>query len=407
MTTEFDVAVIGLGAMGAHAAAALAERGLAVIGIERFGPLHDRGSSHGDTRIIRLAYFEDPCYVPLLRRAYANWRRLEAQSGEDLLTMTGAMEFGRVDGEVVKGVLASAREHDLDIDVMTAADAMRRFPAWRFEPDEAVILEPEGGFLRPERCIMAALKLAGAHGATLHFNERVLGIGPKGQGIEIVSADGRYRARKVVIAAGSYVAGLVPALRGTARPIKQVVGWYAVRDQAAAAVGAMPVFIGEDRDQGTFFGFPALGPAGIKLGKHGHFGEEIDPEAANPPVNAADRAIMADFVRRHLPAADPDRLTDAITCRYTMLPQDFFLIDALPADPRIIVASPCSGHGFKFASVIGEILADLAERGTTDLPIAPFSFAALEGRLGRPLPETPLSAVSDSGTASSARAGGW
>lgn len=383
MTDTYDVAIVGLGAMGALAAAHCAARGLTVIGIERFGPLHDRGSSHGDSRIIRLAYFEDPAYVPLLRRAYFNWRDLETRSGEDLLTITGALEFGRPDSEVVAGVMRSVRTHGLRVETMMAEEVAHRFPAFRLERDEVAVLEPDGGFLRPERCIAAALKRAGAHGAVLHFNERVLGIESGDGGVTVATDTGRYRAGKVVVATGSYVAGLVSELAGVARPIRQVVGWFAPAHAAATAVGNMPVFIGEDPDGWSFFGFPALGAAGIKIGRHGHLGEDIDPEADNRPVDDRDRAILADFIRRRVPGARADELAGAITCRYTMLPEGFFLIDTLPSDDRVIVASPCSGHGFKFASVVGEILADLVQGGETSLPIGPFSFAAMRQRLDR------------------------
>jgi sarcosine oxidase len=381
MTERYDVAIVGLGAMGAHAAAYCASRGLRVIGLDRFGPFHDRGSSHGDSRIIRLAYFEDPAYVPLLRRAYENWRELEAWSGERLLTITGILTFGRADGEVVAGVRRSVREHGLRIETLEPAEAMRRFPAFRLERDDVALLEPDGGFLRPERCVAAALKRAGGHGAVLHFDEQVRSVESGDGGIIVISDAARYRADQVIIAAGSYVAGLVPELAGVVRPIRQVVGWFAPARDASARVGEMPVFIGEDPDGWSFFGFPALGPLGVKVGRHGHRNEAIDPEKENRPVDEQDLAIMADFVRRRLPAVRPEAPAGAITCRYTMLPDSFFLVDRLPSDERIIVASPCSGHGFKFASVIGEVLADLVEQGETRLPIAPFSFEAIRGRM--------------------------
>lgn len=381
MTQEFDVAVVGLGAMGAHAIAELARRGLRVIGLERFGPFHARGSSHGDSRIIRLAYFEDPAYVPLLRRAYEAWREIEARSGEDLLTITGALEIGLPDSEIVSGVMRSVREHGLRVDTMTAEEAMLRFPAFHLSRDEVAVLEPDGGFLRPERAIAAALKLAGADGAVLHFNERVLGFDADGAGLMVSTDAGRYRTQRVVVAAGSYVAGLIPELSGIADPIKQVVGWFAPIDRQATALGTMPVFLSDEGEGGSYFGFPALGAQGVKIGKHGHFRKSIDPEADNPPVNEADRKVMTEFIRHRIPGA-AGRLNEAITCRYTLLPSDDFLIDSLPSDPRIIVASPCSGHGFKFASVIGEILADLVQHGETALPIAPFSFSAMHKRIG-------------------------
>jgi len=378
MTQSYDVAVIGLGAMGAHAVQQLAARGLSVIGIERFGPLHDRGSSHGDSRLIRLGYFEDPAYVPLLRRAYANWRALETRSREKLLTITGVLQVGRPEGKLVAGVLESCRLHSLAHEVLDAAAVRSRYPAFAIGADEVAVLEPEGGFLRPEQANSAALKLAGEDGAVLHFNERVRGIEPDAGGVTIVSDAGRYRAGKVIVAAGSYIAGLVPELAGLATPIKQVVGWYASRDRLATELGRMPGFLVDEGTAGSWFGFPDLGE-GVKTGKHGHFFEPIDPELPNPPVNDADRAVNDDFMARRMPGVVPTG-TRFITCRYTILPGEDFLIDFLPGERRVIVASPCSGHGFKFASVVGEILADLAIEGGTELPIDLFSFEAVRAR---------------------------
>ena len=376
--TTFDVAVIGLGAMGAHAVEQLAARGVSVIGIERFGPLHDRGSSHGDSRLIRLGYFEDPAYVPLLRRAYANWRGLETRSREAMLTITGVLQIGRPDSKIVSGVLAACRLHGITYELLDAEAVRRRYPAFAMNEGDVAVIEPEGGFLRPELAITAALKLAGANGAVLHFNERVTAIGADDGGVTLVSDAGQYRAKKVIVAAGSYVAGLLPGLAGFAVPIKQVVGWYPAREALATALGRMPGFLVDEGEAGSWFGFPDLGE-GVKTGKHGHFFEPIDPEQDNPAVNAADRAVNDAFMARRLPGVVPTG-TRFITCRYTMLPGEDFLIDRLPGEANIIVASPCSGHGFKFASVVGEILADLALDGGTALPIELFSFAAMQAR---------------------------
>ena len=378
---QFDVAVIGLGAMGAHAIQQLAARGLRVIGIERFGPLHDRGSSHGDSRLIRLGYFEDPAYVPLLRRAYHNWRALEARSREPLLTITGVLQVGKPDGAIVSGVVASCKLHNLAYELLDAEAVRRRYPAFQLDDDEVAAFEPEGGFLRPERAVGVALKLAGADGAVLHFNERVRTIEPDDGGVTLTSDAGRHRVGKVIVAAGSYIGGLVPELKKLAVPIKQVVGWYPSRDGLATALGRMPSFLRDEGESGSYFGFPNLGPDGVKVGKHGHFFEEIDPEQPNPPVNQADRALLDDFMAKRMPGVVPTG-TAFITCRYTLLPREDFLIDFQPGNRNVIVASPCSGHGFKSASVVGEILADLAADGETALPIAPFSFEALYRRAG-------------------------
>jgi len=381
MTDFFDVAVIGLGAMGAHTVADLAARGQKVIGIERFGPLHDRGSSHGDSRIIRLAYFEDPAYVPLLRRAYEKWAELEARSRETLLIPTGIVQIGERDGVLIDGVMRASAEHGIPHELLQPAEARKRFPTLVTADDEVAVFEPAGAYLRPERAIAVALKLADADGAVLRFNERVVGFEPKDGGVEVTTQERRYRAGKVIVTAGSYVAGLVPELKPYAMPIKQVVGWFDARPAAKAALGSMPVFIVDEGGGMSFFGFPDLG-RGVKIGKHAHLMTGIDPEAPNPPVTAEDREVLADFMRRRMPGVDPSG-NGFVTCRYTMLPESDFLIDFLPGEPRVIVASPCSGHGFKFASVIGEVLADLAIEGATTLPIERLSWAAMTARAGR------------------------
>jgi sarcosine oxidase len=362
--------------MGAHAVQQLAARGVRVLGLERFGPLHDRGSSHGDTRLIRLGYFEGAGYVPLLQRAYRNWRKLEERGGADILTITGVLQIGRPDDPVVSGTLSSCGQQGLAHDVLDATETHQRFPAFALDADEVAVYEPRGGFLRPETAVLTALRLAAADGAELHFGERVTAI----DGGKITTASGAYEAETVIVAAGTYVNELVPELNGIAIPIRQVVGWFFPKDPLATRPDRMPVFLRGEGGDGSYFGFPAIDAMGVKVGKHCHFFEEIDPEQDNPPVNDRDRQLLTDFVRKRLPgAAGP--ATGFITCRYTMLPGEDFLIDRLPGNPRMIVASPCSGHGFKFASVIGEILADTALDGGTDLNIAGFSYAALQGRV--------------------------
>jgi len=379
--THYDVAVIGLGAMGAHAVQQLAARGVRVLGIERFGPLHDRGSSHGDTRLIRLGYFEGAGYTPLLRRAYRNWRRLEERSGADIMTVTGVLQIGKPDDPVVTGTLSSCKQQGLAHDLLDAEGMRQRFPAFALDEDEVAVYEPRGGFLRPETAVLTALRLAAADGAELHFGERVIAI----DGRKITTASSSYEASTVIVAAGTHVNELVPELRGIAQPIRQVVGWFFPKDQLVTKPGRMPVFLrGEGRDN-SYFGFPAIDAMGVKVGKHCHFFEEIDPEQDNPPVNEADRKLLSDFMAKRLPAA-AGPATGFVTCRYTMLPGEDFLIDRSSSNPNMIVASPCSGHGFKFASVIGEILAGLALDGGTDLNIAGFSFQALKDRIAAQKP---------------------
>jgi sarcosine oxidase len=377
MAAEFDVAVIGLGAMGSAAVAFLSARGVKAIGIDAYYPAHALSSSHGDSRLIRLGYFEDPSYVPLLQRAYENWRTLEARLRTDILTVTGVLQIGAPDSKIIKGTLASCALHNLAYEQLDKTAMRSRYPVFDLGTDDIALFDPQGGYIRPEAAVSGYLKLAATDGAVLHFGEKVAAIEPDDAGVTISSTHGRYRAKKIIVSTGSWIAELVPHLRAHAQPIRQVVAWYQPRDGYITQPQRMPSFIFDEGDNGSFFGFPAIGVDGVKIGRHAHFREPIDPNQPNPPVNDRDTTLLDDFIGRRLPAAAGLRV-NATTCRYTMLPSEDFLMDLMPGEPRVVVASPCSGHGFKFTSVVGEILADLAMEGGTRLPIGIFSFDAME-----------------------------
>ncbi|POF29104.1 N-methyl-L-tryptophan oxidase [Roseibium marinum] len=371
----YDVVVVGLGAMGSAAVAEIAARGRKVLGIEARHPAHKLGSSHGDSRIIRLGYHEDPAYVPLLRRAYGNWRRLERRLGADILTKTGVLQIGHPDGRLVGGMLKSCAEYGLAHEILERAAMEDRFPGFVLESGEVAVLDPNGGYIRPETAIWGNLRLAMEDGAELHIGEKVTAIEPGANSVTIRSPSASYRARKVVVATGSWIAELVPRVAGRAVPIRQVVAWYRPSDDFAAQPQRMPCLLRDEGDRGSYFGFPQIGVDGVKIGKHTHFHEPIDPDRETPPVNDVDTAMLDSFAARRMPSVATVRVR-AVTCRYTMLPGEDFLIDSLPGEPSVVVCSACSGHGFKFTSVIGEILADLSLDGGTDLPIARFSFNA-------------------------------
>lgn len=373
MSETFDLAVIGLGAMGSAALSFAAARGVKAIGIEAHYPAHALSSSHGDSRLIRLGYFEDPSYVPLLQRAYENWRTLEARLRADILTVTGVLQIGSPDSKIVSGTRASCDLHGLAHEILDPEAMARRYPAFVLDEDEIGLLDPQGGYIRPEAAVMGYLKLAAEDGAALHFGEKVTAIEPDDAGVTVVSDTGRYRAKRVIVATGAWVAELVPQLVPHAVPIRQVVAWYQPQDGFVAQPQRMPCFIRDDRAGGSFFGFPAIGIDGVKIGRHAHFREPIDPKLPNPPVNDTDTALLDDFARRRLPLAAWQRAR-ATTCRYTMLPSEDFLLDFMPGAANVVVSSACSGHGFKFTSVIGEILSDLALDGGSRLPTGLFSF---------------------------------
>jgi sarcosine oxidase len=371
---QFDVVVVGLGAMGSAALHQLARRGVRAVGVERLVPGHDRGSSHGESRIIRLGYFEHPSYVPLLRRAYALWRELETASATKLLHITGIAEIGPPDGEVVTGTLAASRLHGLPHEVLGAAEITRRFPAFKIPSDYLGVFQPDGGFLEVEAAIASMLAQAQAAGAEIRTSTAVLSIEQHGGGVRVRTNQGDIDARTAVVAAGPWIKQLLPDLPAPLRVTRQVMGWFQPLDPAPFAGGRFPVFLLESR-HGVHYGFPPFASGAVKVAKHHHGDETVDPDHFDRAVSDADGALIRAALTDHIPAANGP-LMAAKTCLYTVTPDRDFLIDRLPGAANIIVASPCSGHGFKFAPVIGEILADLAISGGTRHDISRF-------RLGR------------------------
>jgi sarcosine oxidase len=372
--TSFDAAIIGLGVMGSAALAALARRGRRVVGIDRFAPGHDRGSSHGGTRVFRIGYFEHPSYVPLLRTAYPLWRELEARSGQSLITVTGILEMGAQTSALVAGTLQSARLHRLPHEILDAAGVATRFPAFRLPPDFVGVFQPDGGFVRAEPAVAAFQGLARQAGADLRMEERVLAIMPDGAGVRVTTERGEIVAGGAIVAAGAWLRALLPQLPVPLRVTRQVVAWFEPAQEARASFAAehFPVFLLQNHD-GVFYGFP-LEAAGVKVAKHHHLGEAADPDHHDRTVSTADEAVIRHALKAYLPDANGP-LLGAQTCLYTMAPDGDFIIDRMPGYPQIIVASPCSGHGFKFAPVLGEILADLAMTGSTDRDISRFSLS--------------------------------
>jgi sarcosine oxidase len=363
----FDVVVVGLGAMGSAALYHLARRKVRVLGVERFEPGHEYGSSHGQTRIIRLGYFEHPSYVPLLRHAYQQWRELEAESARPILHTTGIIEIGPPDGTVVAGTLAASRMHDLPHEVLAAAEVMRRFPAFRLPADHVAVLQDEGGYLAAETAMQAHLDLACAAGAQLRTLETVLTIAPHGSGVRITTDRATIEAGAAVVSAGPWTKKLLPDLPVPLRVTRQVMAWFAPR--TPMQFSHFPVFLLESR-HGIHYGFPLL-ENGMKVAKHYHRDETVQPDACNRTVSRDDEAVIRDALAEHLPDGN-GALLAAKTCLYTMTPDGDFVIDRLPDCPNIWIASACSGHGFKFAGVVGEILADLATTGTTAHDISRF-----------------------------------
>jgi sarcosine oxidase len=366
---DFDVVVVGLGAMGSAALDALARRRTRVLGLEQFQPGHEHGSSHGATRIIRFGYFEHPSYVPLVRAALPLWRDLESRSGQSLLTVTGVLEMGAPDSELIIGTLQASRDHGLPHEVLDAEALHRRFPAFRLPPGYVGVFQPDGGYLMADRAVAALIASATAAGAEVRTGERVTAVTPRDGGVRIETGRGTVTAGTVIVAAGPWVKSLLPDLPVPLHVTRQAVGFFVPSDPAAFRAG-FPVFMIENPD-GIFYGFPPDEAGAIKFAKHHHVGERVDPDIPDRPMAADDEALIRGALKAHLPAADGPMLA-SLTCRYTMTPDGDFVIDTLPEAPQIVVASPCSGHGFKFAPAIGEILADLSLRGATEHDISRF-----------------------------------
>lgn len=373
MTQPYDVAVAGLGAMGSAAAYHLARRGLRVVGIDRFSPPHGMGSSHGRSRMIREAYFEHPLYVPLVQRAYELWAELERTVGHQVLLQTGGLMIGAESGRLVQGTLRSAAAYGLPHEVIPAARLHRRYPAFAPLDDMVGVLEHRAGILLPEAIITAHLQLAQDLGAELHRDTVVEGWERTPEGIALRAGGETVLARQLVVAVGAWAS---PFLRSLALPLtveRQVLYWFdPVRFPEHHRPDRMPVSIWELDDGSYFYTKPDLGD-GVKIGVH-HGGMLTTADAVDRTVTPEEDAAIYDLLRRFVPFAK-GHLRERATCLYTNTPDADFIVDRHPEADEVLVLSPCSGHGFKFASVIGEITADLVTTGTTRFDLSPFALA--------------------------------
>ena len=374
---RYDAVVLGVGGMGSAALYELARRGRRVLGIERFGLPHDRGSSHGVTRIIRLAYFEHPSYVPLLRRAYQRWRALEEAAGEQLLHITGSLDVGREEGRVFPGSLRSCLEHGLPHEVLGPGALADRFPALRVPGGWRGLYQPQGGFVLPERAIVHHVRAAREHGAEVRTREAVREWEDRGDAVRLRTDRGAYEARTLVVTSGAWAASL-PALRGLLTPERQVMGWFRPADPAPFSAGALPVVLGEF-EEGVYYGSPVFGVPGFKIGRFHHLGEATTADELDRECREEDESVLRAALVRYFPGADGPALS-LRACLFTNTPDEHFIIDRLPASPNVVVAAGFSGHGFKFCSVVGEILADLVASGETEHKISRFRLDRFAGR---------------------------
>ena len=367
----YDVIVAGVGGMGSAACYHLAARGLAVLGLERHDIPNSVGSSHGQTRIIRLAYAEHPSYVPLLRRAYALWGAMGERSDERLLYTTGGIDAGPKGSGLFEGSLASCREHDIRHDVLDGAAVNRRFPGYRLPDDHLCLYQPDAGFVLPERAVVCHVTAAQALGADIRAREPVLGWTPlAGGGVRVETPRGTYEAGRLVLSPGAWLGVLAPQLAPLAVPERQVLGWFQPRD---------PALFGPDRfpvgnlafDEGRYYLLPVWNTPGLKVGLYNHRHERGEADALPRTVTAEDEAVLRRCIARYFPGADGPVMALA-SCLFTNTPDEHFIIDALPENPDVLVVSACSGHGFKFVPVVGEIVADLVTTGRSRFDLSMF-----------------------------------
>lgn len=368
---RYDVIVLGLGGMGSAAARHLARRGAAVLGLEQFTPAHALGSSHGDSRIVRKAYFEHPDYVPLLRRAYRLWDELDTEIGRPLFVRTGALMIGAADSAVVAGTLASAAKWELAHEVLDAALMRRRFSQFSLRPHEIAVFEADAGYVNPEEAVRTHLNLARRDGADLRFGAKVAAWSLDGDGVVVEFGGGRARARSMVLAAGPWTAPLAPGLGMPLRVGRRVMHYLSpVADPARFDPARCPVYVFQTGPGDAIYGFPLIGdPAGgVKVGFH-YRGADVDPDTLDRTVSGAEREEMRALLAERIPGLAGEHV-DARVCMYTLTPDEHFVIDLLPDSAgRVALAAGLSGHGFKFTPVVGEILADLALHGATEHPI--------------------------------------
>ncbi|MHC5024933.1 MAG: N-methyl-L-tryptophan oxidase [Planctomycetota bacterium] len=380
MDERHDVIVIGLGAMGSAACLELARRGRRVLGLERHGIPHAQGSSAGESRVIRLCYYEHPDYVPLLRRAYELWDDLSEAAGEPLLHRTGGLYAGAEDGSFIQGNLRAAAAHDLPIEQLGAADLRRRYPVFQLPGDHVGVWEPDAGFLRPERIISVSAELAMQRGADLRGREASLDWEAHEEGVTVRTDRATYEADHLVLCAGAWSGRLLAELGVELVVTRQVLAWVQPRRPELFAPGAFPVWGVDDPDGHFYYGFPMdpRGRPGLKIARHFE-GRPTDPESIDRTPTPADEDEVRPILEHLLPDARGPFLSMAI-CMYTNSPDGHFIIDHHPRHERVTIACGFSGHGFKFATVVGEILADLAIDGTTSHPI---DFLRLDRLLGR------------------------
>ncbi len=365
---HYDVIVLGVGGVGSAALYHLARRGVHALGIDRFDPPHDRGSTHGHTRVIRQAYYEHPNYVPLLRESYREWFDVEAKVGRKLFHQIGLLEVGPADGAVVPNVLKAASQYQIPVEALTPSQIEARWPGFKIDRSFAGVFEPAAGYLLVEDCVRAHLDLAQEAGAEVLTETDVVGLTGDGESAVVRTSNGlEIAASKVVVAAGAWSPDSFLNLGLACTVRRKALFWFNCNDPRYEVGSGFPVFLFE-LPTGIFYGFPKLDDLGLKFAEHTGGHTVSDPLTVDRELDSAEQSRLIEVLSRLMPGVST-RVTHHAVCMYTMSPDEHFIIDRHPALPGVVFAAGLSGHGFKFAPVLGRALADLALDGGTGLPI--------------------------------------
>lgn len=373
----YDVIVVGTGGIGSAALYCLARSGVRVMGLDRFPAGHDQGSSHGESRMIRKSYFEHPDYVPLARQSWTLWQQLEQETGKTLLQPTGVAYYGRHDGVVMSGVRKSARQHGLPLEEMSAEQAATRFPQFKAPQHTDVLYEADAGVLLVEDCVRSHISEAVRHGAGFRHGVAVTGISPTKKDVTVVTEHGSYTAAAVIVTVGAWTPKILSSLNLPLRVVRKHLHWYTTSDSRLQMDKGCPAFFVEHQ-QGYFYGLPQIGPSGVKVGEHSG-GSIVDDPLKDPRrPEKMDRERVDRFTNNFLPQAGGVHLQQKC-CYYTMTPDEHFIVDRHPRYPNVVFTAGLSGHGFKFAPVLGQRMAELAISSTNaDEPAAPTDFLSLK-----------------------------
>lgn len=355
---HFDFLVLGLGGVGCATLYHLASRGYQVAGIDRFPIAHDRGSSHGHTRLIRQSYFEHPAYVPLVQRAFELWEQLGVEHGRDVYYETGIIECGPKDGELVSGVLASAAQHNLDVEHLSVSQARDRWPQFGFSEHDSIVYEQRAGFLLVEQCVSAHVELAQWAGAETFCDQTILEVKSESNVVRVKTNKAEFTADKVVLGVGAWARDLIPELADLITVLRKPLHWFQADDALYSRKSGCPSFLFET-EAGHYYGFPSSDCRGLKVARHSGGEVVSDPLQVDRTLDETEREDVRKFLSVHLPGVS-NQPTDHTVCMYSMTPDSHFVIDRSQADGRIVYAAGLSGHGFKFTAALGEVLADMA-----------------------------------------------